>query len=141
MTKRRTSQGYSPDEFDAAVAMIRNDQGLQQDIEKITGQSLEGKSPRELFELFRAIQAAAEVQATVVNYGRARQAVRRTRIEMDLDPANLPPETAQYVAELQAKVDDEKAQRLKAEAALKVTQSRNVLPLPAGNTSRKAAGG
>ncbi|MFC3985473.1 hypothetical protein [Streptosporangium jomthongense] len=136
MPKRRP-QEYSPEEFDAVVALIRADEGLQQDIEKITGQSLADKTPRELFDLFRTLQSAVDVQATVVRYGRARTAVRRTRIEMDLDPANLPPATAQYVEDLQAKVDDERRQRLKAEAALKAMQSRNVLSLPAG--TRKAA--
>ncbi|MFI6883406.1 hypothetical protein [Streptosporangium canum] len=140
MGRRRNPQEYSPEEFDSVVAMIRSDKGLQEDIERITGQSLEGKNARELFDLFRTIQVVTDVQATVVNYGRARQAVRQTRIDMDLDPANLPPDTARYVAELQAKVDDERAQRLRAEERLKAATSRNVLTLPAGTPTRKAVG-
>ncbi|MER5420375.1 hypothetical protein [Streptosporangium roseum] len=140
MGRRRNPQEYSPEEFDSVVAMIRSDKGLQEDIERITGQSLEGKTPRELFDVFRTIQVVTDVQATVVNYGRARQAVRQTRIDMDLDPANLPPDAARYVAELQAKVDDERAQRLRAEERLKAATSRNVLTLPAGTPTRKAVG-
>ena len=140
MGRRRNPQEYSPEEFDSVVAMIRGDKGLQEDIERITGQSLEGKNAREMFDLFRTIQVVTDVQATVVNYGRARQAVRQTRIDMDLDPANLPPDTARYVADLQAKVDDERAQRLRAEERLKAATSRNVLTLPAGTPTRKAVG-
>ncbi|PZG49874.1 hypothetical protein C1I98_11200 [Spongiactinospora gelatinilytica] len=83
--KNRRSYDYSPEEFDRAVTMIQSDADLRADIEAITGQSLDGKSPRELFDTFRSIQRAAEVQAAVVNYGRARQAVRDTRAMLEAD--------------------------------------------------------
>ncbi|MGW5259638.1 hypothetical protein ACWEQG_01605 [Microbispora sp. NPDC004025] len=83
--KRRNPQDYSPEEFDAVVAMIQNDPELRADIEAITGQTLDGKSPRDLFNLFRSIQKAADVQIAVVNYGRARQAIRDTRAALEAD--------------------------------------------------------
>ncbi|RBQ21570.1 hypothetical protein DP939_02340 [Spongiactinospora rosea] len=83
--KRKHAHEYSPEEFDRAVTMIQSDADLRADIEAITGQSLEGKTPRELFDTFRSIQHAAEVQAAVVNYGRARQAVRDTRAMLEAD--------------------------------------------------------
>ncbi|MFC4006559.1 hypothetical protein ACFOY2_04960 [Nonomuraea purpurea] len=81
----RNPQDYSPEEFDAVVAMIQGDAELRKDIEAITGQAVAGKSPRELFELFRTIQHTTEVQAVVVNYGRARRAVRDTRAQLEAD--------------------------------------------------------
>lgn len=81
----RNPQEYSPNEFDAVVAMIRSDAALRADIEAITGQKLDGKTPRELFDLFHTIQRTTEVQAVVVNYGRARQAVRETRAQLEAD--------------------------------------------------------
>lgn len=83
--KRRNPQDYSPEEFDQVVAMIRRDQELREDIEAITGQSLEGKNARELFNAFRTIAKVTEVQAVVVNYGRARQAIRDTRATLEAD--------------------------------------------------------
>lgn len=85
MTRSRNPQNYSPDEFDSVVAMIQGDPDLRADIEAITGQQLDGKTPRELFDLFRTIQHTTEVQAVVVNYGRARQAVRDTRAQLEAD--------------------------------------------------------
>ena len=83
--RRARAVDYSPEEFDAVVRMIRNNPELQQDIEAITGQSLDGKSAREVFDLFRTIEAVSGVQAVVVNYGRARQAVRDTRASLEAD--------------------------------------------------------
>jgi hypothetical protein len=83
MSKKRSPQQYSPEEFDAVVALIQGDAGLRADIEAITGQKLHGKSPRELFDLFRAIDRAADLQVTVARYGRARQLVRETRAELE----------------------------------------------------------
>lgn len=80
--KRRGAAEYSPEEFDAVVALIQSDAGLRADIEAITGQTLDGKTPRELFEAFRAIDAAADIQISVARYGKARQLVRETRAEL-----------------------------------------------------------
>lgn len=83
MTKRRNSQNYSPAEFDAVVTMLQNNTGLRKDIEAITGQTLDGKTPRELFDLFRALDGVTEIQAVVIRYGHARQAIRQTRAALE----------------------------------------------------------
>ncbi|WP_157099369.1 hypothetical protein [Microbispora sp. ATCC PTA-5024] len=128
MKKPRNAQGYSPEEFDTAVALIHNDATLRADIEAITGQKVTGKNPRELFDLFRAIDQAAEVQAAVVRYGRARQMVRQTRIEMqDLPPADMPVDTAKYVADVQRRLDEAKAENAALKAALR---AGNVTAIP-----------
>jgi hypothetical protein len=137
MTKPRKAQEYSPEEFDAVVALIRRDEELRADIEAITGQKLDGKTPRQLFDLFRMLEGAAQVQTVVVRYGQARRAVRQTRIDL-ADPEMLPPATAEYVAGLQEKVDAEKRRRKAAEEELKALRSRNVLQLPTGKPTGKA---
>jgi hypothetical protein len=126
MTRPKKAQEYSPEEFDTVVALIRGDAGLRDDIEAITGQKLDGKSPRELFDLFLTLQRATEVQATVVRYGQARRAVRQTRVDL-ADPVMLPPATAEYVATLQAKVDEERRLRLAAQERVKALQNRPAL--------------
>lgn len=131
MARQKKAQEYSPEEFDAVVALIRRDEQLRADIEAITGQKLAGKTPRQLFDLFRTLEGAAQVQTVVVRYGQARRAVRQTRIDL-AEPAMLPPATAEYVAGLQAKVDAEKRRRKAAEDELKALRSRNVLQLPTG---------
>jgi len=83
--RKRTAQDYSAAEFDGVVKMIQDDAGLRADIEAITGQSLDGKTPRELFDAFRTIEKSNEVLAAVVNHGRARQAVRDTRAMLEAD--------------------------------------------------------
>ena len=83
--RKRNAQEYNAAEFDAVVQMIQNDASLRADIEAITGQSLDGKSPRELFDAFRTIEKSNEVLAAVVNHGRARQAVRDTRAMLEAD--------------------------------------------------------
>ncbi|GII88246.1 hypothetical protein Ssi03_62360 [Sphaerisporangium siamense] len=83
--RQRNAQDYTPEEFDAVVEMIQGDTDLRADIEAITGQTLDGKTPRQLFNLFRTIQHTTEVQAAVVNYGRARQALRDTRAALEAD--------------------------------------------------------
>lgn len=85
MGSRKKPQEYSPEEFDAVVALIQGDADLRKDIEAIAGQTVAGKSPRELFDLFRTLHRTTEVQAVVVNYGRARQAVRDTRAQLEAD--------------------------------------------------------
>lgn len=129
--RSRKPQEYSSEEFDAVVALIQGDESLRDDIEAITGQKLDGKTPRELFDLFRTLDEAAKVQATVVRFGQARRAVRQTRIDL-AEPEMLPPSTAEYVAGVQARLDAEKRKREAAEAELKALRSRNVLQLPAG---------
>lgn len=130
--KPKPAQGYSPEEFDIAVSMIRNDAALRADIETITGQTLDGKTPRQLFDLFRAINTAAEVQGAVVRYGRARQAVRQTRIELqDLPPADMPPSQAAYVERLQERLDATKAEIQQLRAANAALRAGTVHPIPA----------
>ncbi len=126
MTKKKTAQQYSAEEFDAAVAMIRNDPEVRADIEAITGQKLAGKSPRELFDLFRAIGSATELQMTVARYGRARQLVRETRaaLEGTSSAEQALPLARQRIAELEAKVDELKGKNSALNARAGVT------PLP-----------
>lgn len=112
MARRRNPQEYSQEEFAAVVALIRSDRGLQADIEAITGQKLDGKSPRELFDLFRAIETAAHVQTSVVAYGRARQMVRDTRsmlAERELEDRDPSDPAVRRIRDLETKVDELKA--------------------------------
>ncbi|MGS2645914.1 hypothetical protein [Streptosporangium sp. G12] len=141
MTKKRPPQDYSAAEFDAVVELIRGDADLQKDIETITGQTLDGKSPRELFDLFRTLQRTTEVQAAVVNYGRARRAVRQAAAEA-VEPVEVPDVTARYVADMQAKLDAKKRENDDLRTALKLAQApRPVLQLTTADaTSRKAVG-
>ncbi|MFG1683560.1 hypothetical protein ACGFNP_25550 [Nonomuraea sp. NPDC049269] len=136
--KQKKPQEYSADEFDAVVALIEGDADVRTDIEAITGQSLKGKSPRELFDLFRALEGAAQAQAVVVRYGQAKRALRQTRSDL-ASPAELPKPIADYVADLQAKVDEEKRRRLQAEAALKQATRPGLAAVPS-TTPRKAVG-
>lgn len=135
--KQKKPQEYSADEFDAVVALIQGDPDLRADIEAITGQSLKGKNPRDLFDLFRAVQGATQVQAVVVQYGQARRALRRTRVEL-AHPEELPQPIADYVSDLQAKVDEEKRRRLQAEAALKQATRPGLAAVP--SAPQKAVG-
>ncbi|MER6575776.1 hypothetical protein [Nonomuraea sp. NPDC001023] len=122
----RKPQDYSPDEFDSVVAMIRKDASLRADIEAITGQTLNGKTPRELFNLFRTIQQTTAVQAAVVNYGRARQAVRDTRAMLaegaleDLDAADP---ALRRIRDLEAKVDELKSTNIRLKETNKALMS------------------
>ncbi|NJP24413.1 hypothetical protein FLW53_09380 [Microbispora sp. SCL1-1] len=130
--KPKPAQGFTPEEFEAVVSMIRSDASLRADIETITGQKLDGKTPRQLFDLFRAINTAAEVQNAVVRYGRARQAVRQTRIELqDLPPADMPPTQAAYVQGLQERLDVVKAENQQLRAANAALRAGTVHPIPA----------
>ncbi|MDH2424820.1 hypothetical protein [Sphaerisporangium sp. TRM90804] len=118
MNHRKTAQQYSAEEFDAVVALIQGDASLRADIEAITGQSLNGKNPRELFDTFRAIGQAAELQISVAKYGRARQMVRQVRAELAaLPPADMPMETAAYVADVQRRLDEAKQENAALRAA------------------------
>ena len=134
---KKTPQQYSPEEFDAVVALIQNDPDLRADIEAITGQSLDGKTPRELFDTFRAINQATELQATVVRYGQARQAVRRTRLQMEFDVAadETKQLTANLVQELQERLDAMKQENTVLKQALRSERQAKVTPI-AGRTIR-----
>lgn len=109
MAKRRDAHQYSAEEFDRVVALINKDPGLRSDIEAITGQSLKGKNPRELFDLFRAVHDATEVQLTVAAYGRARQQVRETRAmlaEAALEERDSADPAVRRIRDLETKVDE-----------------------------------
>ncbi len=142
MARRRLPQDYTAGEFDAVVAQIQGDPRLRADLEKIAGDPLEGKAPRELFDAFRAMEGATDVMAAVVRYGQGVQAVRRTRVELEFDPeVDLRPAAAQHVAELQAKLDAERREKEQLKAALRVAQSpRHLVQLPADHVTRKAVG-
>lgn len=135
--KARKPQEYSAEEFDAVVALIRRDADLRADIEAITGQSLNGKSSRDLFDLFRTLEGATQVQSVVVRYGQAKRALRQTRADL-AQPVELPQEVSDYVAELQAKVDEERRRRLQAEAALRQAAKPALSAVPSA-PARKAA--
>lgn len=143
MTKKpRKAQDYSAEEFDQTVAILQNDASLRADIEAITGQKLDGKTPRELFDLFRSINQATEIQMAVVGYGRARQMVARVRGEMEaLPPAGMPMETAEYVAELQRRLDETKRENVALRAAnATLNTQRGATPLPtAGRVIKQEA--
>lgn len=133
MTKKKNAQQYSSEEFDAVVALIKRDADLRRDIEAITGQKLDGKTPRELFDLFRAIQGATEVQAVVVRYGQARQAVRQVRAELDgTATAEKVLGTAQSrINELEARNDGLKEENARLKAAnAALNAGRGATPLP-----------
>ena len=132
----RKPQEYSDDEFQAVVNMIRNDPEERADIEAITGQTIDGKTPRELFDLFRALEGATQVQQVVVRYGQARRALRRTRMQV-ADPVNVPEAVAAYVEKLQREVDEQKAKRKAAEAALRQAHRPTLAAVPG---HRKVAG-
>jgi len=106
--KNRRPQEYTPGEFDRVVSIIRSDPGLQQQIEAITGQSLEGKTPREIFNLFLALQQATEAMHVVAEYGRARRTVSETRRQLEMDRLDdMPPDSpaARKIRELEEKLD------------------------------------
>ena len=119
MTKKsrdRRPEQSSDEEFQAVVSIIQNDPQVRADIEAITGQPLEGKSPRELFNLFRAIHEAAVVQEAVARYGLARRRLRAVRAELAADRAaelaeglDVNPDVNEIarkrIAELEAKLD------------------------------------
>lgn len=130
MGRKKKAQDYSAEEFNAVVALIQADAGLRADIEAITGQKLDGKNPRDLFNLFRAINTAADVQASVVRYGRARQAVRQTRVELEnLPPADMPTSTAAYVERLQTRLDEAKREVRELKAAAAALHGGKVTPI------------
>lgn len=130
--RKRKAQDYGADEFDTVVQMIQSDASLRADIEAITGQALTGKSPRELFDLFRTIEKTTEVQAAVVNYGRARQAVRDTRAMLaegaleDLDPADP---AAKLITELETRLDELKATNARLKDTNKALMAGGPIPV------------
>lgn len=131
MSKKRNAQEYSKDEFDAVVALIQGDPDLRADIEAITKQPLDGKTPRELFDTFRAIKQATDLQAVVVRYGQARQAVRRTRaqVEFDVTADETKQLTAATIAELQERMDTIKQENAVLKQALRSERKAKVTPI------------
>lgn len=133
--KRRNPQDYSPEEFDAVVALVQGDPDLREDIEAITGQSLQGKSPRELFDAFRTIQKATELQLTVAAYGKARQLVRQTRADLaagalEADAPEVPAAGAARVRirDLETRLDELKREKARLEATNKALMAGRRLP-------------
>lgn len=132
MSKKKNPQQYTAEDFDRVVAMLKRDADLRADIEAITGEKLDGKTNRELFDLFRSLTELTDIQIEVARYGRARQLVRQTRNELAaLPPADMPMETAAYVADMQRRLDEAKREN----AALRTTNAalsagRGATPLP-----------
>ncbi|MDX3111384.1 hypothetical protein [Nonomuraea angiospora] len=130
--RKRSAQDYSAEEFDAVVHMIQSDASLRADIEAITRQKLDDKTPRELFDTFRAIKQAAEVQKAVVEYGHARQAVRRTRAMLaegaleDRDPTDP---AIRRISELEARNDELKAVNERLKNTNKALMEGKVAPI------------
>lgn len=127
MTKKpKRAQQYSAEEFDQVVNLLTNDASLRADIEAITGQTLQGKSPRELFDLFRAVDQAAAVQLAVAKFGKARRLVREVRGELAADEVahladnpSLDELTRRRLVELETKLDELKGRNARLEAANK----------------------
>lgn len=135
MTKKRNPQEYSPEEFDAVVAMIRADAELREDIEAIIGQSLEGKTARELFDAFRTIKRATELQLTVAAYGKARQLLRQTRadlaagaLEADVPEVPAAGEARLQIERLETKLDELKRENKQLRVSNKALMAGRRLP-------------
>jgi hypothetical protein len=131
--KPRRAQEYSAAEFDQTVALIQGDASLREDIEAITGQKLEGKTSRELFDLFRSIEQATQIQVTVARFGQARQAVRATRAALEgTSTAEQVLGTAQArINELESRNEALKAENVKLKGAnAALNASRGATPLP-----------
>lgn len=128
----KKAQGYTPGEFDAVVDLLTSDKSVREDIEAITGQKLDGKSPRELFDAFRAVQGATDIYATVIRYGQARQALRTTRaaVEGTSTAEDALGAARARIVELEARNDDLKAKN----AALNA--GRGATPLIRGEVAR-----
>lgn len=116
MSKPKKAQAYTPEEFDQIVNLLTTDASIRADIEAITGQSLDGRSPRELFNLFRAISGAATVQEAVARFGRARRQLRQVRAELASDMVehiadhpDVPTLARQRIVELETRLDEMKA--------------------------------
>lgn len=130
--RKRNAQEYSPEEFDDVVAMIQGDASLRADIEVITGQKLDGKTPRDIFNLFLTIQRTTEVQAAVVRYGQARQAVRQTRAmlaEGALDDRDPTDPAIRRIRELEARNDELKATNERLKNTNKALMEGKVAPI------------
>lgn len=124
----RKPQDYSQAEFEAVIKMIQNEPKLRADIEAVTGQKLRGKSPREVFDLFRTIQQVTEIQATVINYGRARQALADTRAQLEADASA---EAALELARTRIKELEQANASLKRDITAQSRQIENVTAFPA----------
>jgi hypothetical protein len=129
VTRKKKAQEYSAREFEAVVALLMNDESIRGDIEAITGQGLAGKTPRELFDLFRAIDEAAAVQTSVARFGQARQALRATRAAVEgVETAeNVLDAARARIVELEARNDALKAQNAALNARHGATPITNVV--------------
>ncbi|NEA21571.1 hypothetical protein [Actinomadura bangladeshensis] len=83
MARRRRPQEYSAEEFDAVVDLLKTDEKARRNIEAITGKSLRGKTPREVFDLYLTVQKATEVKATFAAYGKAGVVLDEVRREVE----------------------------------------------------------
>lgn len=128
----KKAQGYTPAEFDAVVALLNADKSVREDIEAITGQKLAGKTPRELFDAFLAVQGATEIYATVIRHGQARQGLRITRaaLEGTETAENVLDAARARILELEKRNDDLKAKN----AALNA--GRGATPILRGEVAR-----
>ncbi len=126
--KKRHPQDWSPEEFDSVVKMIQGDPDLREDIEAITGQQLAGKSNRQLFDLFRTIDEAASVSATVARYGQARQALRQTRAQLS-QPVEIEPSAAAHITNLETRLEEQKALIERLKASNEALRSGKVTPI------------
>ena|GEM_PF-7077096 len=131
MAKSRLPQQYSPEEFDAAVKLIQSNTDLRADIEAITGQKIADLTPRQIFDWYRAIERATDIQLAVAKYGRARQVVRETRAALEgTANAERGLEVARArIAELERRCAELKAQRDQLKAANVALAGGKVTPL------------
>lgn len=81
--RRRKAQEYSAAEFEAVVALLRNDERARRDIEAITGHKLTGKTAREIFDLYLTVQEATEVKVTFARYARAGVVLNEARRDLE----------------------------------------------------------
>ncbi len=139
--RKKKAQQYTAAEFEAVVALIRADAGVAADIEAITGQSLDDKTPRQLFELFVSIGQAADVQTVVARYGQARQSLRQVRAQL-AEPVEVEPAAAAHITRLETQLAELKA----ANTALRQTNkallngSRQAAPMAAPVAGRVLTG-
>lgn len=81
--KRRNPQDYSQEEFEVVVNMLTDNPQMRANVEAITGHKFAGKTPRQIFDLWRACQKVNEINTTFVNYGRIAVALEDTRNLME----------------------------------------------------------
>lgn len=55
----KKSQQYTAEEFDAIARMVTDDRAVRALVEATTGQSVDGKTPRQVFDLYRQTKLQA----------------------------------------------------------------------------------